>query len=121
MGLGTNPPPQFGHTLPRMFSTQAAQNVHSNVQMRASGESGGNATLQCSQVGLSSSMAHPPPINSLVILEAVTRSVARASINRMLPPGPFSPWKDGGCRAAPEDIPLLDRAFPRRREGALRW
>jgi hypothetical protein len=55
MGLGTNPPPQFGHTLPKNFSTQAAQKVHSNEQMRASSESGGNGTLQCSQVGLSSS------------------------------------------------------------------
>jgi len=28
-GLGTNPPPQLGQTLPRTFSTQAAQKVHS--------------------------------------------------------------------------------------------
>src|SRR6266404_7591432 len=28
-GLGTNPPPQLGQTLPRTVSTQAAQNVHS--------------------------------------------------------------------------------------------
>ena len=26
-GLGTNPPPQFGHTLPWTLSTHAAQNV----------------------------------------------------------------------------------------------
>ena len=30
--------------------------MHSQEQMRASCESGGNALLQCSQVGLSSSM-----------------------------------------------------------------
>lgn len=29
IGLGTNPPPQFGQTLPRTLSTQVAQNVHS--------------------------------------------------------------------------------------------
>jgi hypothetical protein len=55
-GLGTNPPPQFEQTFPRIFSTQSVQNVHSNEQIRASCESGGNATLQCSQVGLSSNM-----------------------------------------------------------------
>ena len=34
-GLGTNPPPQFGHTLASTPSTHVAQNVHSYVQMRA--------------------------------------------------------------------------------------
>lgn len=29
IGLGTNPPPQFGQTLPKTLSTQLAQNVHS--------------------------------------------------------------------------------------------
>jgi hypothetical protein len=29
IGRGTKPPPQFGHTLPRTCSTQAAQKVHS--------------------------------------------------------------------------------------------
>jgi hypothetical protein len=29
MGRGTNPPPQFGQTLPKTVSTHAAQNVHS--------------------------------------------------------------------------------------------
>ena len=58
IGLGTNPPPQFGHTLPSA-STHAAQNVHSYVQMRASTASGGSALLQCSQVGRSSSIALP--------------------------------------------------------------
>jgi hypothetical protein len=56
MGRGKNPPPQFGQTFPRILSTHVAQNVHSYVQMRASSESGGNALLQFSQVGLSSSM-----------------------------------------------------------------
>ena len=56
MGLGTNPPPQLGQTFWRTCSTQAAQNVHSYVQMRASSESGGKGVLQCSQVGRSSSI-----------------------------------------------------------------
>jgi hypothetical protein len=29
IGLGTNPPPQFGQTLPNTLSTQLAQKVHS--------------------------------------------------------------------------------------------
>ena len=29
IGRGTNPPPQFGQTLPSLLSTQSAQNVHS--------------------------------------------------------------------------------------------
>ena len=39
-GLGTNPPPQFGHTSPSTVSTHVAQKVHSYEQMRASLESG---------------------------------------------------------------------------------
>ena len=59
MGLGRNPPPQFGQTLPRTLSTHVAQNVHSYAQMRASREFGGRALLQCSQVGRSSSIVLP--------------------------------------------------------------
>src|SRR5688500_7245994 len=51
MGRGVNPPPQLGQTLPRIDSTHPAQNVHSNVQIRASRESGGSGRVQCSQVG----------------------------------------------------------------------
>jgi hypothetical protein len=29
IGRGANPPPQFGHTLWSLFSTQSVQNVHS--------------------------------------------------------------------------------------------
>src|SRR5207344_938344 len=54
IGRGTKPPPQFGQMLRRTWSTQLAQNVHSYEQMRASVDAGGNATLQFSQVGLSS-------------------------------------------------------------------
>jgi hypothetical protein len=39
------------------FSTQGRQKVHSNVQIIASVESGGNAALHFSHVGLISSMA----------------------------------------------------------------
>jgi hypothetical protein len=42
MGLAQNPPPQFGHVFSRIFSTQERQNVHSNVQIMASVESGGS-------------------------------------------------------------------------------
>jgi hypothetical protein len=57
MGRAQKPPPQFGQTLSRTFSTQERQKVHSNVQIIATVESGGSAALQFSQVGLSSSMA----------------------------------------------------------------
>jgi hypothetical protein len=56
IGRGMNPPPQFGHTSSRTVSTHVAQNVHSYEQIRASSESGGNAALQFSQVGRSSSL-----------------------------------------------------------------
>src|SRR5438128_6492291 len=52
MGRGQKPPPQFGQTLCRMFSTQDRQKVHSNVHIIASVELGGSAMLQFSQVGL---------------------------------------------------------------------
>jgi len=56
-GREQNPPPQFGQTLSRTFSTQERQKVHSNVQIIAFVDAGGSGALQFSQVGLSSSMA----------------------------------------------------------------
>jgi hypothetical protein len=55
IGLGENPPPQFGQTFSSTCSTHALQNVHSKLHIIASPASGGSALLQCSQVGLSSS------------------------------------------------------------------
>lgn len=54
-GLGANPPPQFGQTLPSTSATQVSQKVHSKEQIRASVEFGARTLLQCSQVGRSSS------------------------------------------------------------------
>ena len=65
-GLGQKFPPQFGQTFSITSSTQRVQNVHSNVQMAASVELGGSGLLQCSQVGLSSS-----------ILKSILKRVAR--------------------------------------------
>ena len=59
MGRGEKPPPQFGHTSWRIFSTHPLQNVHSNEQIMASVDSGGNGLLQFSHVGLSSSISSP--------------------------------------------------------------
>jgi hypothetical protein len=56
-GRGSNSPPQFGHTPFRRRSAQVAQNVHSNEQIRASGDSGGKSASQHSQDGRISSMA----------------------------------------------------------------
>jgi hypothetical protein len=58
-GRGSNSPPQFGHLPFRRRSAQVAQNVHSNEQIRASGDSGGRSTSQHSQEGRSSSIRVP--------------------------------------------------------------
>jgi hypothetical protein len=55
-------PPQFGHVPARISSAQFAQNVHSNEQILARGESGGRSPLQHSQQGLISSI----PLSTLV-------------------------------------------------------
>src|SRR5207247_7398699 len=57
MGRGANPPPQLGHTSCSTVRTHVWQNVHSKLQIIASVEAGGSGVLQCSQVGLNSSMS----------------------------------------------------------------
>jgi len=57
IGLGVKLPPQFGQTSLKMSSTQFLQYVHSNVQIMASLELYGKSLLQCSQVGLISSIS----------------------------------------------------------------
>jgi hypothetical protein len=49
-------PRQLGQTFANTCSMHEAQNVHSQLQIRASVEFGSNILLQCSHVGLSSSM-----------------------------------------------------------------
>jgi hypothetical protein len=56
-GRGSNSPPQFGHLPFRRRSAQVAQNVHSNEQILASGDSAGKSVSQHSQEGRISSMA----------------------------------------------------------------
>ena len=55
-GRAEKPPPQLGQTLFNTLSTQFLQNVHSNEQIMASVDSGGNCWLQCSHVGRNSSI-----------------------------------------------------------------
>src|SRR5690606_36416169 len=62
IGRGANPPPQLGQTFRRTVSTQSAQKVHSNVQIRASMEEGGRSLSQYSQFGLSSKAMLIPPV-----------------------------------------------------------
>jgi len=57
VGRVVKSPPQFGHAPPGKFRTQAAQNVHSNEQIKTSRESGGRSTPQHSQNGLSSNIS----------------------------------------------------------------
>jgi hypothetical protein len=56
-GRVVNPSPQFGQTPCKSFSTQSAQNVHSNEQIIASPESGGKSLAQHSQKGRSSNIS----------------------------------------------------------------
>jgi hypothetical protein len=56
IGLGEKSPQQLGQTFSKTSSTHSLQNVHSNVQIIASWESGARSLLQFSQVGLSSSI-----------------------------------------------------------------
>lgn len=53
IGLITKLPPQLGHFPWSTVSTQDAQKVHSNEQIRASVDSGGSALSQHSQDGRS--------------------------------------------------------------------
>ena len=56
IGRGANVPPQLGQRPPSTVSAHDAQNVHSYVQIIASGASGGRFLSQHSQFGRSSSM-----------------------------------------------------------------
>ena len=58
-GRLNNSPPQLGHTPLRIVLAQSTQKVHSNVQIRASADSGGRSRLQHSQLGRSWSIAIP--------------------------------------------------------------
>ena len=52
-GLGSNSPPQFGQVPLSIVAAQTRQNVHSNEQISASGDSGGRSRSQHSQLGRS--------------------------------------------------------------------
>ncbi len=54
-GRVTKFPPQLGQVLSNLFSAHSLQNVHSNVQIRASLVPGGKSLSQHSQLGLSKS------------------------------------------------------------------
>jgi hypothetical protein len=59
IGRLTKLPLQLGQTPPNTVAAQSAQNVHSKVQIRASGLSGGRSRSQHSQFGFSFIMAGP--------------------------------------------------------------
>lgn len=60
IGRRTSSPRQFGQTPPSFNSAQALQNVHSKVQILASGDSLGRSRSQHSQLGRISSMVLAP-------------------------------------------------------------
>ena len=59
IGRFTKLPEQFGQTLFNTDSAQLLQNVHSNVQITASVDSGGRSLSQHSQLGLNSNIFEP--------------------------------------------------------------
>jgi len=59
VGRSTKSPPQLGQMPPNRVSAQSAQNVHSNVQIRASGDPFGRSRSQHSQFGRSVSTRWP--------------------------------------------------------------
>lgn len=62
IGRDSKLPSQFGQTPWYTSSTQRRQNVHSKVQIIASGDSGGRSQSQFSQLGRSSSIATLYPV-----------------------------------------------------------
>lgn len=62
IGRDSKLPPQFGQTPWYTSSTHRRQNVHSKVQIIASGDSGGRSQSQFSQLGRSSSIAVLYPV-----------------------------------------------------------
>lgn len=58
VGLTAKLPPQLGHRPASRVLTQSAQNVHSNVQMRASSAPFGRYLSHISQFGRISSIGH---------------------------------------------------------------
>jgi len=93
MGRGEKLPPQLGHSLPKTPDAQNSQNVHSNVQITASLESGGKSLSQHSQLGLNSSIEFSvlihnafgkPPVRSVAeYRSALTYWLTQAGIHRL--------------------------------------
>ncbi|KNC15331.1 hypothetical protein AC790_03030 [Pantoea sp. RIT-PI-b] len=72
MGRRTSSPLQFGQRCASEPSAQVTQKVHSNEQMRASGDSGGKSLSQHSQLGRSSSMIFLLKFPATIITVIVT-------------------------------------------------
>jgi len=75
IGRGEKFPPQLGHLLAKTPDAHDAQNVHSNVQITASSESGGKSLSQHSQLGLNSSMGFSVLIHNVLALRRAGASV----------------------------------------------
>jgi len=84
MGRTTKLPPQLGHTWQNTLSAQLAQNVHSNVQIRASVLSGGKSRSQHSQLGFNVSM---PATSALRCATRLGGDMAIVSLLRKCPSG----------------------------------
>ncbi len=98
-GRRTSSPPQFGHRPPGSRpAAHAAQKVHSNEQINASGESGGRSRSQHSQLGLSASTVRCPacwpyflPRSGAIFWQASTSAFTEAAdFSNSLRSEPFS-------------------------------
>jgi hypothetical protein len=91
IGRGLTLPPQFGHMPWRTVCAQAVQNVHSNVQMTASVESGGRFLSQHSQLGRSCSM-----VSSRCVIHPTSGRWPRSRFSfESRPVPPRSSWRRG--------------------------
>lgn len=106
IGRRTSSPPQFGQCPASRPSAQTRQKVHSNEQIIASADAGGNSRPQHSQLGLSWSTV-PPHRMRLGRRERVIERLGSALREGVTPPRPGGaarPWttrSDGQCSAAP--------------------
>ena len=100
MGLTTRLPLQFGHKPPRTSSAQVAQNVHSNVQMRASVLEGGRSRSQHSQLGLISNMrSSVPPVFTCPFNGGLSKGARTATLALRSPPvSPKTPSEEVAFR-----------------------
>src|SRR5262245_54517891 len=122
MGLGTKPPPQFGHTLCNLVSTHSAQKVHSYEQMRAVVASGASSLSQYSQFGRSCSAMVTPDHPSVGIFETMSKNFGMwkpIQSGHQTPPRPLIHARGSHSLNGRRSNAALSRLLKRQREAAM--